>query len=45
MESEGARPRKYYRLTDAGRVELVGQSAEWRRIATSLTAFLDRSGA
>lgn len=43
MESEGARPRKYYRLTDAGTAELVGQSAEWRRIATSLTAFLDRS--
>ncbi|MDQ0462922.1 PadR family transcriptional regulator PadR [Caulobacter ginsengisoli] len=45
MESEGARPRKYYQLTDAGRAELVSQSAEWRRIATSLTAFLDRSGA
>lgn len=45
MESDGARPRKYYQLTDAGVAELVSQSAEWRRIATSLTAFLDRSGA
>jgi PadR family transcriptional regulator PadR len=46
MESDAvARPRKYYQLTDAGRAELVGQSTEWRRIATSLTAFLDRSGA
>lgn len=45
IEAEGARPRKYYRLTDAGRAELVSQSAEWRRIATSLTAFLDRTDA
>jgi PadR family transcriptional regulator len=44
IEEAGARPRKYYALTDKGRAELDTQSAEWRRIAGALTAFLDRSG-
>lgn len=44
IEQEGARPRKYYALTDQGRAELEDQAAEWRRISGSLTAFLDRSG-
>ena len=45
LESEGARPRKYYALTDAGAVELAGQLAEWRRLSGSLNSFFDRSGA
>lgn len=45
LESEGARPRKYYALTDAGSAELAGQLAEWRRLSGALTTFLDRSGA
>lgn len=44
LEADGARPRKYYALTDAGRAELAAQSAEWRRLSGALGAFLDRSG-
>ena len=44
LETEGARPRKYYALTEAGRAELVAQSTEWKRLSQGLSAFLDRSG-
>jgi len=44
LESEGARPRKYYALTDVGAAELAGQRTEWRRLSAGLTTFLDRSG-
>lgn len=44
LEADGARPRKYYALTEAGRAELAAQSAEWRRLSAGLSAFLDRSG-
>jgi PadR family transcriptional regulator PadR len=43
LETEGARPRKYYALTEAGRAELVAQSTEWKRLSQGLSAFLDRS--
>jgi PadR family transcriptional regulator PadR len=43
IEADGARPRKYYALTDAGRAELAAQADEWRRISGRLGAFLDRS--
>jgi PadR family transcriptional regulator PadR len=43
LESEGARPRKYYAITDQGRLELEQQTAEWRRVSRALSAFLDRS--
>ena len=42
LVSDSPRPRKYYVLTDAGRAELVAQTAAWSRISTSLNAFLDR---
>lgn len=37
---EGGPGRKYYRLTDAGRAELASGSGQWRRFATTTTAFL-----
>ena len=42
LESEGARPRKYYALTEQGREELKSQRPEWLAISTSLNAFLER---
>lgn len=42
FEEEGARPRKYYALTDLGRSELSAQLADWRRINKSLGSFLER---
>lgn len=43
LEGEGARPRKYYVLTDAGSRELEASASEWRRISSELNRFLDRS--
>jgi PadR family transcriptional regulator PadR len=42
LDEEGARPRKYYALTDSGREELTSQLIEWRRLSAALGAFLDR---
>jgi PadR family transcriptional regulator PadR len=42
LEEEGARPRKYYALTDVGRAELAKQLSDWRQISTDLTRFLER---
>jgi PadR family transcriptional regulator PadR len=33
-------PRKYYRLTDAGRVELTQLTEEWTRFATAMATLL-----
>ena len=43
LEDEGARPRKYYALTDAGRADLMVQLDSWRRISSTLGAFLERT--
>lgn len=43
LEAEGARPRKYYALTDAGRADLAAQLETWRRLSASLDAFLTRT--
>lgn len=43
LEDEGARPRKYYALTEAGRADLAAQLESWRKISTSLGAFLERT--
>jgi PadR family transcriptional regulator PadR len=43
LDDGGARPRKYYALTDAGRAELAEQAADWRRLSSSLTTFIDRT--
>lgn len=43
LEDEGARPRKYYALTEAGRVDLSAQLESWRKISASLGAFLERT--
>lgn len=43
LEEEGARPRKYYALTEAGRAELTAQLESWRKISASLGAFLERT--
>jgi PadR family transcriptional regulator PadR len=37
-------PRKYYRITDAGKAESQRLSAEWREFAAALDAILDRKG-
>jgi len=42
LEEAGARPRKYYALTDLGRVELVRQLADWQRLSKTLGSFLER---
>ncbi|MDF4002593.1 helix-turn-helix transcriptional regulator [Luteibacter sp. PPL201] len=39
---EGARPRKYYELTEDGHSELAAATAQWSRISHSLTGFLRR---
>lgn len=44
IEEAGARPRKYYALTDEGRAELIEQQAEWTRVSASLGGFLERGG-
>ena len=43
LEDEGARPRKYYALTDAGRADLAVQLESWHRISSTLGAFLERT--
>lgn len=35
-------PRKYYRLTDAGRVELAQQSEYWRHFSRAVSTILTR---
>src|SRR5579862_638271 len=42
LDQEGARPRKYYALTERGADELAGQLAEWRALNKSLGRFLER---
>jgi len=42
LEDAGARPRKYYALTDHGRDELAAQLRDWRQLAGKLGNFLDR---
>ena len=37
-------PRKYYRITPAGKKELGRLTAEWREFAAGLDAILDRKG-
>lgn len=37
--SEGARPRRYYRLTPDGRLELESELSGWRSVWEALTAF------
>lgn len=42
QESESGPPRRYYRLTDAGRASLADFTAEWRRFRDSVDAILTR---
>jgi PadR family transcriptional regulator PadR len=42
IDTEGARPRKYYALTDAGAAALENLLAQWQRINATLNAFLNR---
>jgi PadR family transcriptional regulator, regulatory protein PadR len=44
IEEAGARPRKYYALTEVGRAELMEQQADWARVSDSLGRFLERGG-
>jgi PadR family transcriptional regulator PadR len=39
-ESDAGPPRRYYRLTEAGRVALVGFTAEWIRFRDAVDALL-----
>jgi len=42
-DSEGARRRRYYALTAAGRRELKHRSAEWKSFTAAVGAFLSAS--
>jgi PadR family transcriptional regulator, regulatory protein PadR len=42
LDAEGARPRKYYELTRAGRTELKTSVEHWQRISRGLHTFLGR---
>jgi PadR family transcriptional regulator PadR len=39
-ESPSGPPRKYYRLTDAGRASLASQLAEWRNFTTAVEGLI-----
>jgi PadR family transcriptional regulator PadR len=41
IDPSGGRPRRYYALTPLGAEELDALTAEWRRISTTLNAFLE----
>jgi PadR family transcriptional regulator PadR len=41
QESQGGPPRKYYRLTESGRIEEHEQKEEWLRFAASVNALLE----
>ncbi len=41
QESAGGPPRKYYRLTESGRIEEHEQREEWMRFAASVNALLE----
>jgi DNA-binding PadR family transcriptional regulator len=40
-DTSGARPRKYYECTGAGRAALRGLAAEWSRVDASLRSILE----
>lgn len=42
LDADGARPRKYYELTKAGRSELKTSVETWQRISRGLNNFLGR---
>ena len=42
QESPSGPPRRYYRLTDAGRAALEGFKLEWRRFRNAVDHFVDR---
>lgn len=41
-EPEGQRRRKYYALTDAGRLTLAGKSAAWTRLQRAVNTILEK---
>ena len=42
IDPDNGRPRKYYAITDAGRVELREQLAAWTDMSMRLSRFLER---
>jgi PadR family transcriptional regulator PadR len=44
QESESGPPRRYYRLTDAGRAALADFTEEWSRFRDSVDTILTRKG-
>ena len=42
-ESSAGPPRKYYRITEAGRASLAAQKAAWRGFADAVQAILEES--
>src|SRR5215208_4193262 len=44
QESPTGPPRKYYRLTDSGRVALEGFAREWDRFRQAVDHFMDSKG-
>jgi len=45
VESPSGPSRKYYRLSDAGRSALLGQTADWKAFTAAVDAVLDASPA
>jgi PadR family transcriptional regulator, regulatory protein PadR len=43
QESSAGPPRRYYRLTDAGRAALEGFKLEWRRFRDAVDHFVERT--
>lgn len=41
QESPVGPPRKYYRLTDAGRIELAGMASAWRSVSSAVDRLIE----
>lgn len=41
VETESARKRRYYRITEKGRKEFAAQKTEWKRYSTAVEKVLD----
>lgn len=42
IDPDNGRPRKYYAITDPGRIELAEQRAAWFEMSAHLSRFLER---
>lgn len=44
QESESGPPRKYYRLTELGREQLLAQKSQWHSFSATISKFLESLG-